>query len=92
MANDVQIVHFIPGRVRFKAERIKRSPAFTSEVQQRLGALAGVQQVEINPLTGSVLVVYDPQVLGSSAHVKAAGEALHALFPSLDIEELKRHL
>jgi manganese/zinc-transporting P-type ATPase C len=54
------VAHELPGRVRFRAA----SPGFTQQVATDLtGVLLGsdsVEDVRVNPVTGSVLVLFDP--------------------------------
>jgi hypothetical protein len=55
---DVQVVHAIPGRIRLRIARIRNDPALAADVEGRLARIEGVRQVEANPVTGSVLVVF----------------------------------
>jgi len=64
-AQDFQILHAIPGRIRVKIHRVKDNPAFAHELQRKLANIRVVQQATVNPLTGSVLVTYDPRLLKS---------------------------
>jgi len=64
--------------VRLRLGELRANPALARRVQDQLAAARGVRQVEANPLTGSVLVLYAP-------HERAAVlEALTGLFPDLD--------
>ncbi|HEX8949910.1 MAG TPA: hypothetical protein VF790_13155 [Dissulfurispiraceae bacterium] len=56
-------MHHIPGRLRIKSPAIKRNSAAAGELKAMLGAVHGVETVGINPLTGSVLVHYNPKSL-----------------------------
>lgn len=58
---DIQIVHAIPGRVRLKIADIKNNPSLVRLIKNRLSAIAGIKRVEGNPITGTVLVQFDPQ-------------------------------
>jgi hypothetical protein len=55
----------IPGRIRVKVTRVKDNPALANELQRQLAQMRIVQQAAANPLTGSVLVTYDPHLLES---------------------------
>jgi hypothetical protein len=59
----VRLVHAIRGRVRFKLDQIKGDPARAEEVRGHLSIISGIKHVEANPLTGSVLAVYDPSAV-----------------------------
>jgi Ca2+-transporting ATPase len=56
----VQVVHrAVPGRARFRVSRLYRAEALTQAVEQELAARPGILLVVANPLTGSVLVLFD---------------------------------
>ncbi len=55
-----QYVHHVPGRLRVRVPGIKGSLAEASSLEKRLRAQEGVTNVQTSPLTGSVLVHYDP--------------------------------
>ena len=61
-ASEIQITHFIPGRVRFKLRQLKNDAGMAGMVRQVLSKIPGVCSVEINPITSSVLIHYDPEV------------------------------
>ena len=62
-AHDLLILHAIPGRLRVKVGLLKNNPALADECQGRLARLQMVQRVVVNPVTGSVLITYDPHLL-----------------------------
>ena len=53
-------VHSIPGRLRIKTALVKKNPEQAGRVQKLLESIAGVCSVDINLVTGSVLVRYTP--------------------------------
>jgi hypothetical protein len=53
-------VHALPGRLRVKVAGIKKSPQMAGHVEQALRQEPGVTAVGANPVTGSVLVHFDP--------------------------------
>ncbi|HTV20834.1 MAG TPA: hypothetical protein VMG12_19250 [Polyangiaceae bacterium] len=57
-----RVVHSIPGRTRLRADGIKGDVAALAAVQTALEDTKGVQNVEINALTGSILVEHDTQL------------------------------
>ena len=59
-------VHHVPGRVRVRIPAIRRNPYKAIEVENLLD-LEGVDNVEINHLTGSVVVIFNPDVLSAQA-------------------------
>ena len=54
--------HLVPGRLRLKLAPAKRDATFARAVGQALAAVAGVRDVHVNTLTGSIVVRFDPQV------------------------------
>ncbi len=91
-SDDIEVKHFIPGRVRLKVPAVRRSPDFATRVRQELGALGGVHQVEINETTASVIVQYDPGLLRDPHGQEAMFTVLGSLFPSLDLGALRMWL
>jgi hypothetical protein len=56
---DVQIVSEKPGRARIRVKALRGQDRLADEVKQTLMVMPGVSQVEVNPLTSSVLIQYD---------------------------------
>lgn len=52
-------LHTLPGRLRLKTRSLKNSEDKAAEVRALLRQLAGIETIEINLLTGSMLVRYD---------------------------------
>jgi hypothetical protein len=84
-----QVLHAIPGRIRVKISKLKDDPALAREFQRKLSHIAVVQEAAVSPITGSVLVTYDPEVLESLNSLDLGGthlmESLHDL---LELAEL----
>src|SRR2546429_3114789 len=57
-------LHMLDGRLRVKVADVKGSPRVAALVEAQLAELQGVDDVSANPLTGSVLVLYDPAQVG----------------------------
>jgi cation transport ATPase len=55
----LQIAHQVPGRVRMKVPSGKDNPELLEQMKQTLGAIPGIEEVTINPSTGSVVLHYD---------------------------------
>ena len=60
-----QYVHAVPGRMRVKIPAMRRRPTRAEQVEQLLTQHAGIESVKSNTLTGSVVVHYDPDLIGS---------------------------
>jgi hypothetical protein len=56
MLPEAHLVHVSPGRVRIKIPLKRGDGEFFSSLREQLAKLPMVQNVEVNPLTGSVLV------------------------------------
>jgi Heavy metal associated domain 2 len=61
MVRGATVVHHIPGRLRIRLPRESRDPRLLRELREFVEGLGGVRQVEINPVTGSILVSYHPE-------------------------------
>ncbi len=59
----VQTAHILPGRVRFRVPSLVASPSHAAHLRERLGSLEGVRHVEVNPATGSLLILYRERVV-----------------------------
>lgn len=58
MLPEAYISHIIPGRLRVRVPLKKRDIGFFDDIYQSLSACEGINTVEVNPLTGSVLVIH----------------------------------
>lgn len=59
-------LHHVPGRLRVKTRTLKNGGERAIEAQEILGTLTGVEAIELNPITGSMLVRYDETQVTSS--------------------------
>jgi Heavy metal associated domain 2 len=93
----IQLVHFLPGRVRVKLPRLKGNASLAGEIERTLTALQGIRHVETSTTTGSVLVLYEPR-LPASLDLEAVGslmELAHTLglsFEDVDADVLQHWL
>jgi copper chaperone CopZ len=78
----IELRHAIPGRIRLRIPAIKGEPGLSREVQRQLSALPVIRRVEVNPVTGSVLVLYDP---ADSAAIAQLGRMM---IPGLDLDAM----
>ena len=56
-------LHALDGRIRVKSAQLKGTPHKAAALEQQLRAHPGITEVSVNPITGSVLVLYDTQQL-----------------------------
>jgi len=66
-------VHHVPGRLRIRIPALKRNAEKARVLTKALSHVSGIQSVEANLLTGSLLVHYDPCVSNAAAVLSAAG-------------------
>lgn len=78
----IELRHAIPGRIRLRIPGIKGEPGLSLEVHKQLSALPVIRRVEVNPVTGSVLVLYDP---ADSAAIAQLGRLI---IPGLDLDAM----
>jgi hypothetical protein len=91
-AEDVRVVHAIPGRIRLKVARVRANPGLASEIRTRLSAVPGIAMVDANPVTGSVLVLYEASMLASPGALQVLVERMTPLFPDLKVSSLESWL
>jgi len=53
-------IHDVPGRLRIRSPRVKKNEDTANKLENLLRQMAGVNNIDINLLTGSCLVKYDP--------------------------------
>lgn len=70
--------HGLDGRMRIEVPEIKDSPAMADELERQLAKLNGVAHVQVNPVIGDVLVLFDYQII-SHYHVFAVINDLKCL-------------
>ena len=57
----LQIAHQIPGRIRMKVPSAKDNPQLLEQIKQTFSVIPGIQQVSVNPSTGSLVLHYDTE-------------------------------
>jgi hypothetical protein len=81
---ELALLHWVPGRLRLRSAALRGHPERAAELEARLRSRPGVRSASANPLTGSVLVLYDPPAEEPPA------EALQRIAPEADPAELAR--
>jgi hypothetical protein len=56
----IKIAHQVPGRIRMKVSGAKGNAEQLEEIKQTFSLIPGIEQVDVNPDTGSVILRYDP--------------------------------
>src|SRR5437879_5091518 len=62
MSHRAHVIHHIPGRMRVKLPHAKGDHATLQRIKEAISPMPGVNEVIINPVTGSVVVHYDPDI------------------------------
>jgi len=60
---DSSYVHILEGRLRIKIPKVKGSDGQAQELEQQLRQSTGIESVSANPITGNVLVLYNPRLI-----------------------------
>jgi hypothetical protein len=56
----MEILHALPGRVRLRVAGLKRDPALAQVLEGRIAGYPAIRHVEASPVTGNVLIRFDP--------------------------------
>jgi copper chaperone CopZ len=67
-------VHALEGRLRIKIPEVKGAPLKAREIERHLASCPGVEEVSANPITGSVLILYNPRLIGQEEVIFAFQE------------------
>jgi hypothetical protein len=74
----------MPGRVRFKIESLKGNDQQAEDIERELSDVSGIDHAIASPLTGSVLIQYDPALTQSLEFQLAVANALGIALSDLD--------
>jgi hypothetical protein len=55
----LKVEHQVPGRVRMKIPAGKGNPELLKQISEMFAAIPGIEEIVVNPATGSVLLHYD---------------------------------
>jgi cation transport ATPase len=53
------VAHQVPGRVRMKIPEAKGNPELLQQIAQTFAAIPGIENITVNPTTGSLVMHYD---------------------------------
>ena len=68
----VDIASYIPGRIRLYSDSLIGNEQMAAEIRTRLGVFTELTGVDINTVSGSILITYDPKVLARNPKLKKA--------------------
>jgi hypothetical protein len=80
--------HFAPGRVRITTRRLKGKPVLARKLEKQLSSARGIHRIEIDPVSGNCLVVYDSQVVTAPDFFEKLSDTLPAFLPNLNLEKM----
>ena len=83
---NLQIAHQVPGRLRMKIPAGKGNPELLRQISETFGLIPGIEQITVNPTTGSIVLHYDAdrhdEFHGTFQHHYQAHGAGRAQLPS----------
>lgn len=91
-ADDVQVAHFLPGRVRLKVPALRGRPAEAAALGMAFRSIPGVKTLEISTVTGSVLITYDVSTLAGEDAARRLRAVLREQLPGLDADQVLKWL
>src|SRR5688572_12183932 len=78
----ITVVHAsVPGRLRLRVEELIGRPELGAAVCRRLNAWDGIEDVQVNAVTGSVLICFRPRAVGADQIKRALRAALRTRAP-----------
>jgi len=84
----VTVVLSHPGHVILALAKLKGNPDLAREVEARLLAIRGINEVAVNPEAGEVEIRYEPDRLTSLTSLWALKDVMTRFFPEIDVWEL----
>ena len=85
---DIEVIAPRPGQVSLTITRVKGNEVLARELQDRLGAIRGIHQVEADAVQGLVSIDYDRQRLSSLSFLLQLKETFSSLFPEISVTQL----
>ena len=82
---DIQVIHFVPGRVRLKAKSLRGTPGLARDMEAAFRRVPGISDVEASALTGNILVNYDPRALLTEDATNMLSAVLLTYFPDINL-------
>ncbi|WP_301859321.1 HMA2 domain-containing protein [uncultured Megasphaera sp.] len=65
----VQVSSYLPGRVRLYSKKLIGNEELSRKVYAYIASYAEIDRVEINTVSGSILLIYRPQLLRTNAEL-----------------------
>ncbi len=67
---DYKVVHHVPGRIRLQVPIIRKLSIATLKELSALPVPDGIKDIRANPVTGSLVITYDPALVNIENYVK----------------------
>jgi hypothetical protein len=86
----VRIAHSVEGRIRLKVKRGKGNPELMEAFAEQFRGLPGIERVKTNPVTGTVILIYDPdrhRELVGFVERSAGQEPVRPVPPKTDLDK-----
>lgn len=84
----IQVMHAIPGRLRLKVVPLKNNPSLAQEIQAQIKTLPGISTVEVNPTTGSLLLVLKASESQNKRTARLLSGILKTISPGLNVQQV----
>jgi copper chaperone CopZ len=78
-SRSASLISHTPGRLRIRVAAVKNAPAVAKRVEKRVVSLPGVRTASASPVTGTILVTHDENVVDAHAILRAAELSTAAL-------------
>jgi len=79
------LVSFVPGRIRLRFKELRKHLALAEDLKARVLGIDGITKVEMNSVTGGILIEYDAKVLSTERLIEIGKRELATLDIKLDI-------
>ncbi|MCU0842024.1 MAG: hypothetical protein MUC79_09925 [Thiobacillaceae bacterium] len=89
---DIQVSHFVPGRVRLRVAAIKGNPRLAERIRSAFRDVPGLTGLSYNTTTGSVLITYDARLIIAEDGGQRLRSVLREHLPGLDADWVIRWL
>lgn len=90
----LHVAHQVPGRVRMKIPAGKGNPELLQQIAETFGIIPGIEEVTVNPTTGSIVLHYDADrhdEFHGTLHNQYRAHDIHRP-PSTEIDELAHRI
>ena len=78
--------------MRLKILRMKNNSILSEQIRENFSAIEGINCIETNPVTGSVLLYYNPKQIATPDSTHSILKTFASLFPEIDSDILKNVL